>query len=447
MQNSIRRFLFLILLLSTNAAILEAQQTNSLGTLALQPARPLASFIWRMQDRFGVKGKNDLLDYRWDELREVYDPLYVNPKNWIIDFDGCNPSVTSGSYVWEIDGQVLAETRCRFSHPFTAQGDHSVKLTVTTPAGESASFDSVVTVKDLFIVSIGDSYASGEGNPDKPWEVVKRAKWIDSRCHRSATAGPALAALAIEKDDPHSAVTFISFACSGAGLKEGLTGEFKKGSARLPPQLDQVVDAAKGRPIDALLISIGGNDVNFGALVLKAIRLRHAETDAGTAKLVREGLNVLQQRYADVGQRLRTMNVTKVFITEYPVIVRNQKKNPCDHSPKFPDLLNGISKAEAEWAERSVIRPLNDKVREAAALWGWVYVTGIADKFSGEDPETIAHGYCAEDERWVRTFNDSWKIQGNQNGTAHPNQLGHSWYAKRLVLALQENGVIAALAP
>src|SRR6185503_8731808 len=182
--------------------------------------------------------------------------LYVNPTSWVVDFDGCNPSLPPASrFVWEIAGQVITETRCRFSHSFTAQTDYPVKLTVTTPTDETASFESTVTIKDLLIVSIGDSYASGEGNPDKPWNVVKHARWIDSRCHRSATAGPAQAALAIEKDDPHSTVTFISFACSGAGLKEGLTGEFKKGSVRLRPQLDQVVDAAKGRPIDALLIS------------------------------------------------------------------------------------------------------------------------------------------------------------------------------------------------
>jgi hypothetical protein len=46
-------------------------------------------------------------------------------------------------------------------------------------------------------------------------------------------------------------------------------------------------------------------------------------------------------------------------------------------------------------------KPLNDKLREAAALWGWIYITGISNKFSGELPETIAHGYCADAERWV----------------------------------------------
>src|SRR6185369_3723338 len=167
-----------------------------------------------------------------------------------------------------------------------------------------------------------------EGNPDKPRKFLK-AGWIDSRCHRSATAGPALAALTIEQDDPHTSVTFISFACSGAGLKEGLTGEFKKGSVRLRPQLDQLVDTARGRPIDALLISSGGNDVNFSTLVIRAIRLRHAETDRETANIVNRGLAELEGRYLELARRLTTMSVEKIFITKYPVIVQMEKKNRC----------------------------------------------------------------------------------------------------------------------
>jgi hypothetical protein len=76
-----------------------------------------------------------------------------------------------------------------------------------------------------------------------------------------------------------------------------------------------------------------------------------------------------------------------------------------------------------------------------------VYVTGISSKFSGADPETIAHGYCANGERWVRTFNDSWHIQGNHLGTAHPNGFGHAWYATQLVLALRDNGVVSGVTP
>ena len=62
-----------------------------------------------------------------------------------------------------------------------------------------------VVVKDLLIVSIGDSAASGEGNPDKAQQMHWSGLWVnagpvwkDERCHRSVNEGPAQAALEIE---------------------------------------------------------------------------------------------------------------------------------------------------------------------------------------------------------------------------------------------------------
>src|SRR6185295_4945128 len=108
-------------------------------------------------------------------------------------------------------------------------------------------------------------------------------------CHRSSWSGPARAAIVIEKADPHSSVTFISFACTGAGLLDGLLEEQNQGGRKNKRQLEQIFAAAGARTIDALLVSIGGNDVNFGTLVFNAIRLRHAETDPGTKKLFKDG--------------------------------------------------------------------------------------------------------------------------------------------------------------
>lgn len=80
----------------------------------------------------------------------------------------------------------------------------------------------------MLIVSLGDSYGSGEGNPDlhqifdpRPesfFQVHRPTQWVDKRCHRSATAGPAEAARRLEASDPKTSVTFLSFACSGATI-------------------------------------------------------------------------------------------------------------------------------------------------------------------------------------------------------------------------------------
>src|SRR5205807_9611448 len=181
-------------------------------------------------------------------------------------------------------------------------------------------------------------------------------------------------------------------------------------------------------------------------LVEKAIALPHAETDADTNDLLHRGLDSLSGSFAALAQRLNDPNnkarIASVFITQYPDIVRDETKDLCDHSTPITELLNGISGAESEWALNKVITPLNAVIETQARTWGWNYVDGIFSKFGGDSADQIAHGFCADDERWVNTFNDSWKIQGDRFGTVHPNSDGHAWYKQRLLDELQAKGVI-----
>jgi hypothetical protein len=91
---------------------------------------------------------------------------------------------------------------------------------------------------------------------------------------------------------------------------------------------------------------------------------------------------------------------------------------------------------------REVVVPLNDAIQSAATTFGWNYVDGVLSKFGGDSSDHIAHGFCSGDQRWVNTFNDSWRVQGDKNGTVHPNLDGHSWYAQRLVQALRAKGLV-----
>ena len=233
-----------------------------------------------MRERFGAKDENGLVDYRWNGDEQKYDNDYVNPNSWTVDFDSCAALPPQSLLRWEIDGQALTETKCSFSHQFPTLKTYVVKLSVTTPDGQTVTAEVSMTLKDLFVVSIGDSFASGEGNPDIPRHKLKGARWIDSPCHRSARAAHAQAAMTIERADAHSSVTFISFACSGATIANLLTTSQTARSHKMPPQLDKVFDAAGSRPIDVLLVSIGGNDVHFAKLVEKAIALPHERSSA-----------------------------------------------------------------------------------------------------------------------------------------------------------------------
>ena len=110
-------------------------------------------------------------------------------------------------------------------------------------------------------------------------EFRREARWQDRRCHRSANAGASLAALELEDLDPRTSVTLIHVACTGAMILEGVLGSY--GGAEdeveslaadpIPPQIHQVAQLIGDREIDVVNISIGGNDVNFGAMIMSCI--------------------------------------------------------------------------------------------------------------------------------------------------------------------------------
>jgi hypothetical protein len=260
---------------------------------------------------------------------------------------------------------------------------------VTMPDGRELT--ETVIVEDVFVVAMGDSFMSGESNPDKPVtfsasremvydptvanaredqfaarSVKERAKaggfglasgdsnfdvkslprrvmadeasgliyrptsrefqsafdkagaqWLSADCHRSQYGYPFRVGLAMTLENRHRAVTLVSVACSGADVTGLFTDHDARerikepGGAKVPPQLDQVADlicrngrqgrtqsasytlpvwkygstgvsaqtvnkqwcppANRKRPIDIVLLSIGGNDIGFGALAMYAV--------------------------------------------------------------------------------------------------------------------------------------------------------------------------------
>ncbi len=253
---------------------------------------------------------------------------------------------------------------------------------VTLPDGREL-VDPAVQVEDLFIVAMGDSFMSGEGNPDKPVvlsgtrqmvydptnsdtrDVASRslytrgygvasapeavdpkslpkrlmdderrsliyrpntrefdeafdkagAQWLSTDCHRSQYGYPFRVSLELALENRHRAVTLASVACSGADIVEGLFTEMapreRFNEGKVKSQLDQLSDlicrngaagrtisgsytlpvysagstsissqtvtkrwcapANRKRPIDLVLLSVGGNDVGFSALAMYAI--------------------------------------------------------------------------------------------------------------------------------------------------------------------------------
>ncbi len=155
-------------------------------------------------------------------------------------------------------------------------------LDLTLEIGGQRVAQSRVVVEDLFIVGMGDSFASGEGNPDLPirfsreraidygdakeqlagyparvgsWRKIgdsefidNNARWLDQACHRSIYSNQLRAALQLAVEEPHRAVTFVGVACSGAEVTAGLFLRYKGNEwVPNPPELSQISAVAEAQ--------------------------------------------------------------------------------------------------------------------------------------------------------------------------------------------------------
>jgi hypothetical protein len=202
---------------------------------------------------------------------------------------------------------------------------------VSSGPGPSQHLSTEIEVRDILIAGLGDSIASGEGNPDRAvglsdegfcfrnylgtasaqyyrpsragytggraceapdtlqnWQA-HGALWFNPACHRSLYSYQTRMALALAVDYPHIAVTYLPLACTGATIAYGLFGSQR--ARECPPnrsttscqvgvngqlaELSTALGAAKkrqpDRQLDLVLLSIGANDVYFSGLVADVI--------------------------------------------------------------------------------------------------------------------------------------------------------------------------------
>lgn len=100
-------------------------------------------------------------------------------------------------------------------------------------------------------------------------------RWQNRQCHQSHYSGQVQAAKMLEESDPHTSVTFVHLACSGATINKGLLleygGQEPAGNAPHDPQLDAAASLSDGREVDGVIVSIGGNDVRFADLITACV--------------------------------------------------------------------------------------------------------------------------------------------------------------------------------
>jgi lysophospholipase L1-like esterase len=378
----------------------------------------------------------------WSSSTQLYARAYANPSAWRVALDGCASEGLIVSYRWRLlplDGQAEARThladRCERTVELPALGRWRLELTVRSAGGLQHVATRDVSLRDLLVVAVGDSLTSGEGNPDKNrdfsnYPTIAPAVWMNQQCHRSADSWAAHAARALESRT--TTVTFLNFACSGATLAN-LTHERYGGQESgpsLPPQLEAVratlgdPSSSRTRQVDALLFSAGINDLGFAGLLEECATGFVPGDDCASgasAARVESGLELLPRSYGRLAASIAAnVKPAGVYALEYPARLFT---NSADEHGGCGAFELGMRDDEARWISNRG-DDLNQAIKTATDLHGWTYLGGIRDAFRG-------HGYCADDDdTWFRSYSGSKKLQGNTDGTAHPNREGHEAIAE-----------------
>jgi lysophospholipase L1-like esterase len=431
------------------------------GALAATPPAPAQEvptrigFTWEMAPRFGVDRDGDGRVEIENTYAHVHSrgapcsgpcPLQRFRVTLRATPDPALYGIPSGlvSYEWRIAGPGGMATHLR-SHPELnlrlPEGLHSIDLRTevrvlwgTVTLRRRGTID----VDDLLVAAIGDSYASGEGNPDAPLRGDTPALWADASdpaveaehalAHRSTVGWPAQLATALEVGDRHTSVTFVDLAASSARIGAGVLRPHP--FLDLPAQLEQLEEAVGDRRIDVLLLQVGGNDIGFSQLIRELVdadpifdpicydtmidNVRASVVDGrwdrtaslgydppfgivcrpgGGERASRVGLVGLPGEIDALAVRLRSFDIDRVLIAEYPDPTGSGSGGELceeivgDATPPFG--FHEVDEREQQWGRDQVVAPLNETIRSAAARHGWVAVTGVADSF------LEGHGYCA----------------------------------------------------
>jgi hypothetical protein len=395
---------------------------------------------------------------------------------------------------WRIGNAATPPTPCnRAAVLETSVGLHELSVAIDSRDGRPPVERRLpITVKDLKFVALGDSFASGEGNPHvtfnegSPGDLFnppRLAEWWDHRCHRSLLASSAQTAIMLSQKRRDTSVTYVSYACSGGTISEGLIGPYdgvenaRRAGDRLrfyggqgdsiphfrrdplPVQIsraEELLCVQRGanpcpkavRP-DIVTFTTGGNELNFGPKVRECAlgRCRFTEEE------MRPALDLLRRQYAELAPRIAALQAREVFLVTYPSMTRREDgrtycgDSPFDFSPDFVPSLStfiglGISRAEARNAERIVLDPLNALITGEAVRNGWVPVAGFARN----------RGFCARPS-WFYTVGQSDSKQGRigdipntsggfvglfPSGALHPNAFGHAGMRARLQAEIEK---------
>ncbi len=411
---------------------------------------------------------------------------YLDQAGYPVRLDACDS--TGDRYTWTIVGpagtstitseRALKKMTCGTT-VLLPEGSHTLTLRVIT--GKKSDTKAVkAAVSNILMVALGDSYASGEGNPRnvESWltegGLLSRFTpyWDDDPCNRSTRGAPAQAALALEQSSPKTSVTLVDVACSGATVAAGVLGPFAA-VGQSKSQIEQVRQIIGDRQIDLVTLSVGGNDVGFASVLtacasdancpigapprgiltgyptLQAgVQARTAQLPAAYARIAGclGGASCSVTGPGAGSAPLRMAPGAQILPTLYPDITRAPNGAPCDYLT--------IRAANMAWARDTTLVPtpaatydylttsrtpvtfplasgtLNQQIAATTTL-GWTPVTG---SWSASGDSAEGHGICAGDRAWAFGLT---ALNGMSSASFHPNPVGQFVIATALAGAMK----------
>ncbi|MEZ5854857.1 MAG: hypothetical protein R3D67_08980 [Hyphomicrobiaceae bacterium] len=476
---------------------------------------PILSAERALAERHGRDGwAAAMLDQTcWDPSRNRHTcaatPDYLHPKHHrVIARLKDIPDAGSVDCTW-----LTAPPRQRGT-ALTVPCDVTVKLDIPYPEGARVSVQiggrevasDPIKVEDVLIVGVGDSFGSGEGNPDVPvrfskersadygdpvkqpqlsgfptrvgnWRVIgdklftdANPRWLDQACHRSLYSPQLRVALQLAIENPKRAVTFASFACSGAEIVRGLFLRYRGHEwVPTPPDLSQIsavaqeqcaggrarsydlpeayhmggkipelqgglvlrkCDSEKSRRIDLLLVSIGGNDVGFSRLVANAVL-----SDESTLRQIggwigqvhgyaaaEAQLATLDDRYKSLNRALHNIlhiswkQSDRIILVSYPALtLLDDGRSVCPDSRAGMTVAADFALSERKARDSMVAAQRLDKIMKVSSRQhSWTYVDAHRQRFNGR---SICAGWIRDAISTTEDLRLPRKIAGNGNPT------------------------------
>jgi lysophospholipase L1-like esterase len=253
-------------------------------------------------------------------------------------------------------------------------------------------------------VALGDSYASGEGNP--PFDQGTDVPGPNGdHCRRSAKAYPRVLRVKTK-------VALTHRACSGAQIDDLLTNAR---SPAEPPQLTWVDPSAQ-----VVTVMIGGNDAGFSP-VLDVCFIPRSPCMA-LEPVVQAHLQALAQRLPDLYLQVRQRAPTaRVLVIGYPQIF----PDPARVTIEGCGMLNfrgiGIHSSQVAWLSEKTTQ-LDDVLQTAARAAGVQYVDTLT--------ALAGHEVCTHTP-WVYGA-----LPLVSNASFHPAAAGHKALASRVAAVL-----------